>query len=848
VSAVEAQYQFAAEFALFLVALAGLSLVALRAELVTATAWARAALATGFAALGTAAFLHGSLIVQEADDVPVVALRAVGILLVGIGASRWTGTAASARLLWAGVGIAAVALGLSVADIAAGAAAARALAAVAIGLALLGASRRSIAARVAASAAATLLLVVLVLSVGLSTVLASEVEDTELRRLAGRARLEAARVDEARREAVAAARLTAAVLVRGEPDELLALAQAPRSSPEVSTALDQIRQSALSELVLGYVTSDGTVAAAAGLPVDRLAPVARSEVVQGALSGRAERGAISSIDGEEHPIALGVFPVQTAGATPGAVRPVGAVVAAAVLSEGYLESRVSDDSSLGLALVTRDGLAVAFGQRGDSVVTRLGANAIASKAGAVEVRGGRLLSARAVPDSDVAVVASTPTTVVDDTREKLFRTLFLIALGGTVLALLLAAVVGDRIGAGLRKLTQAAQAIQRGQPGVRTKLDSDDEVGVLSGAFDSMVSSLEEQRAAEAALRNRVEAIVAGMGEALVAVDQDGVVTDFNRAAEELLGVPASEAEGRELRSVMGLADDAGTMLSPLAPDRWSALAELTPSGVPVAVTSAPLAPGGHVVVLRDLRQEREVERMKREFLSRVGHELRTPLAPIMGYSQILATRQIPAEKAQELHSSIFTSAKRLARIVEMLEFFASIEAGRQVLRPEPVPVRDVLQEVVKRRTDQLNGSHPMSRRVTEGVGMVNADRKWLTLAIDELIDNSVKFSPPGTRITLSARPVDGQVEIRVSDKGPGMEPGDVERVFAEWTQGDESDTRRFGGLGLGLPLVRRVAESLGGRATCESDLGKGTRVSILLPAIPEPNGRSRTRSRSPLG
>jgi signal transduction histidine kinase len=258
---------------------------------------------------------------------------------------------------------------------------------------------------------------------------------------------------------------------------------------------------------------------------------------------------------------------------------------------------------------------------------------------------------------------------------------------------------------------------------------------------------------------------------------------------------------------------------------------------------------------MRDLRQEREVERMKREFLSRVGHELRTPLAPIIGFSQILASRPVPPEKARELHATIFTSAKRLARIVEMLEFFASIEAGREVVRPEPVAVRDVLQEVVKRRTELLDGSHPLSRRVAEGVGMVMADRKWLTLAIDELIDNSVKFCPAGTRVTLSARPIDARnVEIMVTDRGPGMDAADVQRVFAEWTQGDESDTRRFGGLGLGLPLVRRVAESLGGRATCESDLGKGTRVSIVLPAAadsggaPATNGRRRTRSRSELG
>ncbi len=161
---------------------------------------------------------------------------------------------------------------------------------------------------------------------------------------------------------------------------------------------------------------------------------------------------------------------------------------------------------------------------------------------------GLFFSARPVEAADgtpvMVLVATTPTTLVDNTRESLFRTLFLIALGGTLLALLLAAFVGERIGARVRRLTVAATAIQEGDLTARAGLDTSDEVGVLGSTFDAMASSLEDQTAAlrqaaddETRLRNRLEAIVAGMGEALVAVDARGRITDFNQAAEELVGV-----------------------------------------------------------------------------------------------------------------------------------------------------------------------------------------------------------------------------------------------------------------------------------------------------------------------
>jgi signal transduction histidine kinase len=303
---------------------------------------------------------------------------------------------------------------------------------------------------------------------------------------------------------------------------------------------------------------------------------------------------------------------------------------------------------------------------------------------------------------------------------------------------------------------------------------------------------------------------------------------------------------------------DLTTRIRSLEPGRWSALGEVSGVdgvAVPVAVTAGALRSpdgdvAGGVVVLRDLRGEREVERMKRHFLSRVGHELRTPLTPLIGYSKLLAGRELPPERARPVYDSILNSAKRLERIVEMLEFFASLDAGRQVLRAEPVDVRELLTDAVERLGPPLAGSlHALTRRVARDTPHVVADGRWLARSIDELVDNAVKFSPAGGRVVVSAGRWEEDpsfVEIAVRDAGVGMSPEQVDAAFTEWAQGDESDTRHFGGLGLGLALVQRVAEHHGGRVACATAPGKGSKFSILLPAQERAPRRRARAGRSP--
>ena len=316
----------------------------------------------------------------------------------------------------------------------------------------------------------------------------------------------------------------------------------------------------------------------------------------------------------------------------------------------------------------------------------------------------------------------------------------------------------------------------------------------------------------------------------------------------------ATRATGSPVTAVLAVLSDGGDELTGLlaepAAEPWSRVAavrRLDGDIVPVAISAAALHDvagdvAGAVFVLRDVRREREVDRMKTEFLSNISHELRTPLTPIKGYAHMLRTRSVPAPKARQFLDGIVESSERLERVIDLLVNFAAIEAGRLQIEAAPVKVRDLVDDVVERWSERVDEDHRITRRVARGLPELHADRQLLERSLDELVDNAIKYSPDGGTVSVTAA-VAGNgrraaVAISVSDRGVGIPADRLDEVFADFAQADGSATRRFGGLGLGLAFVNRIVKAHDGRLVCESEPGKGSTFTIVLPVT-----RSRRRS-----
>jgi signal transduction histidine kinase/HAMP domain-containing protein len=447
---------------------------------------------------------------------------------------------------------------------------------------------------------------------------------------------------------------------------------------------------------------------------------------------------------------------------------------------------------------------------------------------------------------------SAPSGVVLEGQRDLLSTIVGLVVAVGALAVLVGVLLARRVVRPVRELTLAAARIRRGDLTTRAGVRTVDEVGVLARTFDAMTATIEAttadlRRGAEEqrALAGRLETVLDSIGDAIVIVDGAGRVSGANPAAAALLGAPVEDLVGSDVTAVVRSFD--GPLVGRSGERTLTGV--LRPAAgpmVPVAVVQSTLAAGdGSVVVLRDLSREVEVERMKTEFLSNISHELRTPLTPIRGYAEILQRRpDLPPEDTSRFAGTILDSTLRMARVVDLLVDVAALEAGRVVPEPRATKVATLVDGRVDAWRDKISG-RDFRRRVARGLPDVMVDPAWVTKALDELIDNAVKYGGSGP-ITVSAVMAGERVRLTVRDSGSGVPADRMGALFADFEQVDGSATRETGGLGLGLSFVRRVSEVAGFTTHVESG-PRGAAFSLDLPAVPTPPApRSRRRPGGP--
>lgn len=861
--AAAAQLAFAAEFATFLVAVAGLA-CALRPGLLSHTSWARSALASGFLGFATAAFLRGALVVPEPDRPVIVVLRLASGLALLAGLVRWTGRRSGVALAvglacFAAAGLAGRAESFEVAD------ALRWLGASGFAVALVSAARRSISARIAVDAALLVLGVVLVVAIAVSVTVSDNVEGEALRRYTARASAEAEAVTAQARSGLGPARLVAGVLAGERAAVLQRVAGAPAPAAadvaDLEVALANLTADQLLDLddPVVLVAPDGVPVAAAPTdlaPATRLA-LAGDAAVQEALAAGGERQGVAVIGKEAFAVAVAPVVVRPEG-QPQVLA--GAVVVARRLDDTYLRVLGTGGEDLSFALATpgrvvaRSGIGLDDGQL-EAVAAR-----VVDEGSRPDERGDDgFLAAAPVVGGDgravLALVVMAPSAAAEGTQEDLFRTLFVVALAAALVAVGIGVLVGERIGRGLAQLTRAAEAMQSGALDARIRVRSGDELGVLGEAFSTMASSIrvmtDELRAVaadEAAVRARLEAVVAGMSEALLAVDGDGRLIEVNRSAEVLLGVRRDDVLGRPATDTVSwrLLDGTAVPLDRsdlLDGEAMAADLAVGDQTIPVVVTSGTLrgdggADEGAVVVFRDVRREREVDDLKSSILANIGHELRTPLTPIKGYAGMLRDRRLDEARTKAFAGEIVDGVDQLERVVRQLVTFATIAAGHLDVVPTSVDVTELADAVRGRWAPRVGADHVLHVEVEDGAGPAWVDRALFDQAVDELVDNALKYSPDGGPVEVRFAPAvpdegDAPVEaltVTVTDRGIGIAPERLAELSEAFTQADASATRQFNGLGLGLACADRIVRGHGGRLAYASNERRGTSVSILLP------------------
>jgi signal transduction histidine kinase len=236
----------------------------------------------------------------------------------------------------------------------------------------------------------------------------------------------------------------------------------------------------------------------------------------------------------------------------------------------------------------------------------------------------------------------------------------------------------------------------------------------------------------------------------------------------------------------------------------------------------------GSYVTARAVNRELKVARMKSEFVATVSHEFRTPVTAIRQLSELLDRGRVAEEeKRRQYYSLIYRESGRLARLVENLLDFSRIEEGRKQYHLEPL---DPTQWLLDVGTSFGRGNINLS--VPSGLPPVQGDRAALTSAVENLLDNAVKYSPPGSPVALEAEASGAELTIRVRDQGYGIRDEDRIHVFERFYRGSGEISREVKGAGVGLSLVRRIVEAHDGNVEFDTYLGKGSEFRIRLKTI----------------
>jgi two-component system, OmpR family, phosphate regulon sensor histidine kinase PhoR len=237
------------------------------------------------------------------------------------------------------------------------------------------------------------------------------------------------------------------------------------------------------------------------------------------------------------------------------------------------------------------------------------------------------------------------------------------------------------------------------------------------------------------------------------------------------------------------------------------------------------------VLVLHDLTEVRRLETVRRDFVANVSHELKTPLTSISGYAETLLGDTADAGTTRRFLGTILSNARRMQRLVDDLLDLSRIEAGRWQPTRSEVGVAAVARESWASLAGRAGAARvELAFDVPPDAAAVDADLDALRQILTNLLDNSLRYTPEGGRITCLTRRVESGVAVSIRDQGAGITREHLPRIFERFYRADSARSRDEGGTGLGLAIVKHLVEAHGGRVHAESERGSGTTVTCVFP------------------
>lgn len=445
-----------------------------------------------------------------------------------------------------------------------------------------------------------------------------------------------------------------------------------------------------------------------------------------------------------------------------------------------------------------------------------------------------------IPDYPGAVYVYQSLDVIDQTKAETTRIIYLAAGIAIVLTTIFAFFLSTRITAPLIKMREAAVDLTRGEFNTKVPIVSKDEIGELGIAFNKMGKQLNFHIHALREEKEQLASIVASMADGVITLNRQGDIIMINATAKQFISDYYFDHNIDIQENHLPLPEALQNILSKITDGEKEVLQEISLQGRNWAMIMTPLydqnSVRGAVAVIRDMTEERRLDKLRKDFIANVSHELRTPISLLQGYSEaivddIASTKEEKNELAQIIHEE----SLRMSRLVNELLDIARMEAGHIQLNYESIDLDAFVRRIVN-KFNGIAGENNITLSYQHAISYpnVNLDVDRMEQVFTNLIDNSIHHTLENGKVEIDVESNADEILVHIKDSGVGIPEDDLPFIFERFYKTDKARTRDGSkkGTGLGLPIAKNIVIAHQGSIVAKSKQGQGTTFTIKLPQI----------------
>lgn len=438
-------------------------------------------------------------------------------------------------------------------------------------------------------------------------------------------------------------------------------------------------------------------------------------------------------------------------------------------------------------------------------------------------------------DENGAVFIYQSLEVVRKTTHEMTKYILLVAGVAIILTTIFAFFLSTRITAPLIKMREAAFEVARGKFDTKVPILTHDEIGELATAFNQMGRQLKFNMNALNQEKEQLSSILSSMADGVITFNRDGTILITNPPADRFLQYWYYEKGGNSTNAEE-IPSQVMELFQQAVDTETEQIGEISLQGRNWVILVSPLYSNqfirGAVAVLRDMTEERKLEKMRKDFIANVSHELRTPISMLQGYSEAIVDDIAESqEEKKEMAKVIYDESLRMGRLVNELLDLARMEAGHIQLTKEIVNLSTFMNRIIH-KFQGLAKEHSIqiSSEVGSDIPDLSFDPDRIEQVLTNLIDNAIRHTPGEGSVMLRVNENDFGVKVEVTDSGSGIPEEDLPFVFERFYKADKARTRGRAGTGLGLAIAKNIIDAHHGHISVQSKMGHGTTFTFSLP------------------